>query len=835
MRLARGCAKPKQRGRVIGAIHSSGVIVTSSGAPVTGPVLGSYPAPAGSSQPGSSPEPPSRPAHKAGGKSGEGGGSGSGSKGGGSPGQGEGGLPQETGGVLTDPIDPRYLTKLPFGTSSFWIQPWRAYLDTWSSSTLLNALGINFNVSESDADDVARLLQDSGFKLARKEIPWGALSYEDPTQFNNEPKIRTILTAMHDHGLRPLLMLNANSGLPAPALQISLSTVAAAAVGATTVKLDAASAAKVVPGKTGFDELTFGTGPDILLTSVSPSGVATLSRPLRKPLAAGKHRAMTLRYAPFERPTLENGEPNPVFQETLAGWLSYVATVCREASSIFGPEGYDLEIWNELSFGSQFLNSEHYYQASGAESSEAEEAAEAGEGTETEASPEARENSQGLEGSEAEVQPEDEGETAGGAEGEEEGAGAVPASKTKDAPKLVIDKQVTKLIRRTLLKETVNFVRNPENGIGAGVGITDGFASQTPFPSGANAPLGLTALSKHLYGGAKTYPADYPNRPIRPIDALGFRDSEQGTGAKPLFIPNYQSLFPELYLSGTHTETITRDIAPITTDIYGLAHGREVGPAGGEPVQKWMTEYNLSPNKGTPMGPDGVTPANVTLSAADKAHFQAKALLRSLVAMVNKGMNREYFFAAAPGGLSLISGSFFSALESNPGSYPGDEAGGETMKAFHNLLGQFQGPGPSGAPRQIKLLSIAQDGNHAQFSGDGTAAHPDLYDRDVLAVLPFQSSPGTFVIPVYVMTRDLLTLYEPGQPAGDVDRFDLPDETFRITLGNLPEGGQAPSVSAYDPLHETSTPAHLLSRSGDTAELEIAASDYPRLLRLEYP
>jgi hypothetical protein len=105
----------------------------------------------------------------------------------------------------------------------------------------------------------------------------------------------------------------------------------------------------------------------------------------------------------------------------------------------------------------------------------------------------------------------------------------------------------------------------------------------------------------------------------------------------------------------------------------------------------------------------------------------------------------------------------------------------------------------------------------------------------VLAVLPFQSSPTRFVIPVYVMTRDLLTLYEPGQPASDIHRFDLPEETFRITLGNLPETGGTPVVSSYDPLRNESTPAHLVSQTGATATVEIAATDYPRILTVEYP
>ena len=522
-------------------------------------------------------ESPARPRHK------------------GAPGSGLGGLPQEEGDVLTDPIDSRFLTKDPFGASSFWIQPWRAYLDTWPSSTLLSSLGINFNVGVAQAEAVAQLLQDSGFTLARREIPWGALSYEDPSEFNNEPKIAKILGALHNHGLRPLILLNANSGQPAPAKPITLTTVTPAYPGAMTVRLDQASAAEVVPGKTGFDELTWGTGPDVLVTAVDGEGLATLSRPLRVTLPAGKHRAMTLRYAPFQNPKLANGEPNPVFQETLQGWLGYVATVNREATKIFGPGGYDLEVWNELTFGSQFLNSEHYYQPADARTIETEARAEAQdealapEDAETESSPEARADTQTLDGLEEEDAP----EAAEAEEGEESEEGQASASASgrpfagepseegperKDLTKAIINDKVTKAVTHTLLKETVAFLRNPANGISANVGISDGFASQTPFPSGALAPLGMTALSKHLYNGAKQFPAAYREKRIKPLDAFGFRDTEGGRGFKPLFVPEFQSLFPEYFLTALPTETLVRDIAPITTEIYGLKHGREVGP-----------------------------------------------------------------------------------------------------------------------------------------------------------------------------------------------------------------------------------------------------------------
>jgi hypothetical protein len=679
-------------------------------------------------------------------------------------------LPSFAGGeALTDAIDPRFLSYVPFGTTSFWIQPWRAYLDTWPASRLLNAIGVNFTGSGSDAHAIAQLLGDSGFKLARKGIFWDAVSYEHPDQLRNAGKIAAALELLHEHGLRPLIVLDADSQAPAPSVRVSLETTAPAAAGAQSVQLSPASATKVIPWKTGFDGLAFGGSPDVLITSVSPSGLATLSRPLRQALGAGEHGGTTLRYVPFESPTLPGGEPNPVFQETLNGWLQYVGAVSHEAASVLGAGGFDLEVWNELSFGSQYLNIEHYEPAN-------------------------------------------------------------PAGKAAK-------KANSKAIRRAILAATVAYVRNPANGLSPSVGVTDGFASQTPFPNGANAPVGLTALSKHPYVGAKSYPTAYKERNTVPVDALGARDTNANSFA-PLFVPTYQSLMPEYTISGNWSEDLLRDVAPFTTYVYGAPHGRFVGPSGGTPPQKWITEFNMAPGRGVPMAPDGVTPeTGVTLSAADRAHFQAKALLRDVVAMVGKGFARDYVFHAAQtkgGALNIVSPSFVAALEGHPGTYPGDSAGGETLTGFRDLLTRFQGPGPSGTARQLTLQSISQQGEHAQFAGDGSAAHPPLYDREALAVFPFQSSPTRFVIPLYVMTRDLLTLYEPSQPASDIERYDLPNETFRVTLGNLPEGGPTPTVSEYDPLRDESVPAQLVSREGANATFEVAATDYPRLLTLQF-
>jgi hypothetical protein len=670
-----------------------------------------------------------------------------------------------TGGVVSDPIDPKYLTEVPFGDRSFWIQPWRAYLDTWPASRLLDSLGINFNVSALEAEDTAQLLQDSDFKLARIEIPWSSLSYDNPTQFVHKAQIDQELQALKKHGLRPLILLNSNSGGPVPAKAVTLETVAEARAGARTVTLAPGSAAEVVPGKTGFDKLSFGGYPDILITSVA-NDVATLSKPLPAALAAGAHNGATLLYAPFGPPKLSNGDPNPAFQATLQGWLDYVATVCAEAKNIFGNGNYDLEVWNELSFASQFLYQESYYSP----------ARESGSGSVTEA----------------------------------------------------------------LLKETVAYVRNPSSGISSDVGITDGFASQTPFASGSLLPAGVTAMSKHLYNSGSYFPRDSASDSIRPLNALGANDfTTSGTASKPvyksIFTPNYHSLLPESFLTATQTESVVRDIAPITTHIYGVPHSRDVGPENGGPTQTWMTEYNLNTNTLFPASPEHPTAYDgPKVNSAQAAHLQAEIVLRSLVSMINKGMTREYFYAATGEGWNLVSENYMSAVKTSPSVYPGDQLGGETMESLRRMLDQCQGPGLEGPTQQLSLLSIVQEGNHAEFAGDGTAGHPDLYDREMLAVLPFQSSPTRFVIPIYVMTPSLTTVYHANVPEDSVARFDLPDELFRITLGNLPETSSTPNVSAYDPIRNESTPARLVSRHGTKEVIEIAATDYPRLLTIDY-
>jgi hypothetical protein len=259
--------------------------------------------------------------------------------------------------TLTNPIDPAQELKLPFGARSQWLQPWRGYLDTPPARDVTNGLGINFNVPAPQAEATAAALERAGFHRARVEIGWNTI---DPNNTGSlspafAAQERTILGALFRHHVRPLILLNSNDGIPTALKDITLHVMVPAAAGTRTLILSPASADQVVPGHTGLDSLTGGNQDASLIVTGIHGVVATLSAPLPKTLGPGDYDSSTLAFQPFSDPR------NPGFATTLAGWLSYVQAVAGLARSIGHGDGFDVEVWNELSFGSSFLNINNYY------------------------------------------------------------------------------------------------------------------------------------------------------------------------------------------------------------------------------------------------------------------------------------------------------------------------------------------------------------------------------------------------------------------------------------------------------------------------------------------
>src|SRR3954469_17358206 len=113
-------------------------------------------------------------------------------------------------------IDPQQQTSLAFGQRSFWVQPWRGYLDTVPGTVMRDAVGVNSTVDPAETPRTAEVLARAGVRRARVEIPWSAMSFDDPARLADLARIDAVLTALRANGIRPLILLNANQGAPGP-------------------------------------------------------------------------------------------------------------------------------------------------------------------------------------------------------------------------------------------------------------------------------------------------------------------------------------------------------------------------------------------------------------------------------------------------------------------------------------------------------------------------------------------------------------------------------------------------------------------------------------------
>jgi hypothetical protein len=705
--------------------------------------------------------------------------------------------------VVEDPIDPKYLTEIPFGARSDWIQPWRAYMDTVPASTLVSAVGINFNVSGNTIEPTARLLAANGFTRARIEIGWNNMDYDNPGTLTaaSQQKIDQYITTFKKYGIRPLILLNANSGGPVPAKNFTVNVTRAAKTGDTTIKLDPAAIPQVVRGYSGskFSDSSAAQAK-YRFTSIAADGTATLSFPLRTDVPVAAYPANTQKFQPFFPPTKDDGSPSPEYNATMNGWLQYTGAVTKAVKQAYGSDNFDVEIWNELSFGSAFLGYGNYF------------------------SP-------------------------------------LPAGYTKGSG-----------ATSNILLNTIDYLKNPANGV-SNVKIGNGFTNQSPWGSGVNSPVGLSAIDKHPYSGPRFRP--YEGQGGVPIDALGERDPtavyscvqewnhtiqtpwtdtnsngklDNKDACSGGFIgqlspkePTYNLVAPESFLTGVTTETLSRDLAPFDNPIQGTPHGRNTRPCPTcEAPVMWITEVNLSPYSASVI-PDPAKPGSylsVPRTAAEADHIGAKNDLRYLVSFVNKGVKALHFYGANAGTLSIINKSFFDQLNAgdikhNPSFYPGDSTGGVGVDAIRNLTGIMkQGMAPLTKSRQLSLDKIADNHNHKQFEKtDDTPAHAPLYDRDVLAVLPFQVNDHRFAIPAYVMTRDTTHIYNQNAPA-DGSRFDLPPEAFQLTMSGF-DTTKDLSASAIDPLTNTATPVSIVSRTGGTIVIQADLTDSPRIIVID--
>ena len=628
--------------------------------------------------------------------------------------------------------DPKYLTMVPFGNHSHWIQPWRSSLETMPVTQLTNGIGVNFSAAVTNPNVEAEMLAKYGFRSVRFEFGWGTFVYAQPA--SNPPQIATnasvygVLAALKAWGLRPTILLNANSGVPCPSVLFSRTVTANAAAGATSVQLNSTSG--LIVGYSGLSNLTGYVAAEAIVTSISGNTV-TLSKPLPAAIASGTSVPMaTLQYRPFSYPAAGSA-PSSDYTTTLNGWKAYVHAVATIAQSVMGTGNFDLEIWNELTFDSQYLDINNYYSPA-----------------------------------------------------------LISHSTDSNYPNDVFAAIVS--------ATAAEVAANP--ALYSGVGLSDGFANTIPWPASSIEPPQITGIGKHPYAGPRTFP---PDSQSGALNALFAADS---------YTPSYTEVFPEYFGTVLQTETLLRDASPLTTSIYGTQHGR-YARSSASPVWVWITEVNNEPSE------LGVT--NVATGLA----LKAKEALRYYVFYLNKGAAKVDIyttFDSSDLGFGTLLTSFLSYVNMSS-TYPSPDTPfvSPAAAAVSHLVGRMSAEGvdPSltlNTTRKFTVVSVTDRHNHAQFTGDGSPAHPSLYDREVLAILPYQENGTTFKIPYYVMTRDFRTTLAP--------------EQFVVTLSGV--NGSTSAIDAYDPIADTTVPVVVYTRTATTVTLGLTAADYPYVLTI---
>ncbi|MCS7191880.1 MAG: hypothetical protein NZ937_02705 [Armatimonadetes bacterium] len=233
--------------------------------------------------------------------------------------------------------------------------PWRAYLETKSGYEFLRGIGVNYNVLYRHELGI-RLLAEAGFRTFRIEIGWSNVNW-DETGLSNEEHWRMILGLCKRYGIRPTILLNAHHGVPCPHKFFERKVVADAPKGSRIIKLD--NVADIVPRYSGLCNLTDYWACEVFITEFEPqTGECKLSKPLPKDLRAGEKVLLaTLKYLPAYPVA------TPEFEATAKGWLRYMQLVLNLLKGV-GIDDFDLEIWNELTFGSNFMRDfgiNHYY------------------------------------------------------------------------------------------------------------------------------------------------------------------------------------------------------------------------------------------------------------------------------------------------------------------------------------------------------------------------------------------------------------------------------------------------------------------------------------------
>jgi hypothetical protein len=260
-----------------------------------------------------------------------------------------------------DYVDPKLL-EVPWGNYSFIRQGWRGYLETVPAARFRDGLGIVWNQTppHRTVDQVAAELAWAGFRRVRLEIPWGSVKWDESgLETADATRMAEILRALKAHGLRPLILLNANHLQPCPVRWHDVRLQRAASADSRTLQVTG-DVSGLADGTPTLMTLATGTAAGPLIEGARAAGAAgsyelTLAKPAGRELAPGTPlRIAVLRYPPLYP------AGTPEYERTTAGWLRYVKLVMQLVTREYGSSSFDVEVWNELTFGSAFLEVDNY-------------------------------------------------------------------------------------------------------------------------------------------------------------------------------------------------------------------------------------------------------------------------------------------------------------------------------------------------------------------------------------------------------------------------------------------------------------------------------------------
>jgi hypothetical protein len=695
---------------------------------------------------------------------------------------------------LSDSYEDPAQAKIPFGVISYFNQPWRAYMDTWPASHYLQFPGLYWNIPDKYADAICTLMDECGIHYARVEIGWGSLGWDDQFPQDTAQKYQNLFRIFKTHHIRPIILLNAHHGIPCPMKDFHVQLTEDALKGSYVLHFK--SIQGVRPMYMGLPN------PDYiackpLITSVDTDGTVHLSSALPYDIKAGDLRLQVWKYQPLQGPMLKDGEPVPASQETLDGWLKYADAVGELARSALGgvyprDSGFDIEVWNEQSFGSDFLDINKYFDKK-------------------------REYAKPIQYNH-QRKPE---------------PGLLPGAKMT----------FTSEGYTSLLPMTVDFFRKPQNGF-HGVQVISGFSNQWPWDNGDSLWDGQAGFSRHYYTGG--WQDCSPKTPLsRPdqatVDALGNLDGKKtpqdwntivpGTN----FIPTFRCSFPEYFHSGFKTESLSRDVMPDSHLSYFAGHGRYTNNGDLHPAEVWETEVNWwrRPFFDDLIKKTGVKENDPRMIALDR-HIAGKLLLRQYIFHCSKGLYRITVFCSNQDPLSfgVFPPAIFQPLDQSGGNITPDVRAALPPEfiGLKWLYDRMKMGVPMAATEALKVKDLVEYKPRLVFAGDGTPEHPSKWNRDFFAFLPFQLNPNEYIIPYYVVTLNITHSWNKNDDLLNPSRYDMPDQDFDVVIGNL--NGKGASVSVYDPLKNVYEPVTVLHSSNSELKVRLKTVDYPRFLRV---